>query len=94
MSSTMFRILLLGAGISFAGSSFAFDAPKPRTVLLEKRSSNYSHDERVRTVPLLNQSEDLKQMKAEWRRFWFNDHPLAVSPHFSPSHHRISRCTK
>ena len=29
---------------------------------------------------LLYQSEDLRQIKNEWRRFWFNDQPSHLTP--------------
>jgi hypothetical protein len=37
--------------------------------------NQYSSDPNVRMSQLLNQSEDLRQMQGEWRRFWFNDQP-------------------
>ena len=42
--------------------------------------NQYSSDERVRTEQLINQSEDLRMINEEWRRFWLNDHPSTLSP--------------
>jgi hypothetical protein len=42
--------------------------------------NQYSSDDRIRTEQLINQSEDMRQMKEEWRRFWFNDHPSTLTP--------------
>ena len=35
----------------------------------------YSSDKNVRMEQLLFQSEDLRQIHDEWRRFWFTDQP-------------------
>jgi hypothetical protein len=42
--------------------------------------NQYSSDPNVRMQQLLYQSEDLRQMQNEWRRFWFNDHPSHLTP--------------
>jgi transcriptional regulator of aromatic amino acid metabolism len=42
--------------------------------------NQYSSDPAIRTEQLLVQSEDMRQMKEEWRRFWFNDHPSTLTP--------------
>jgi hypothetical protein len=35
----------------------------------------YSSDPNQRIIELLVQSEDLRQIEQEWRRFWFVDQP-------------------
>ena len=42
--------------------------------------NQYSSDPDRRMQQLLNQSEDLRQIGQEWRRFWFNDHPGHLTP--------------
>jgi len=42
--------------------------------------NQYSSDPNVRMQQLLYQSEDLRQMHGEWRRFWFNDQPSHLTP--------------
>jgi hypothetical protein len=37
--------------------------------------NQYASDPNVRMEQLLFQSEDLRQIGNEWRRFWFNDQP-------------------
>jgi hypothetical protein len=37
--------------------------------------NQYSSNPNVRMEQLLFQSEDLRQIQDEWRRFWFNDQP-------------------
>jgi hypothetical protein len=37
--------------------------------------NQYPSDPNDRMSVLLNQSEDLRQMQGEWRRFWMNDQP-------------------
>ncbi|MCC6417323.1 MAG: hypothetical protein IT429_03650 [Gemmataceae bacterium] len=37
--------------------------------------NQYSSNPNVRMEQLLFQSEDLRQMHDEWRRFWMNDQP-------------------
>jgi hypothetical protein len=39
----------------------------------------YSPDPNIRMGQLLNQSEDLRQIGAEWRRIWFTDHPSSLT---------------
>jgi hypothetical protein len=40
----------------------------------------YSSDPNIRMEQLLNQSEDLRQIEYEWRRFWFTDQPSHLTP--------------
>ena len=40
----------------------------------------YSPDPNERMQQMLNQSEDLRQMKKEWFRFWMVDQPSHVTP--------------
>jgi hypothetical protein len=40
----------------------------------------YSADPNVRMEQMLYQSEDLRQIREEWRRFWFNDMPSHLTP--------------
>ena len=42
--------------------------------------NQYSSDPNVRMQQLLYQSEDLRQIQNEWRRFWFNDQPSHLTP--------------
>jgi len=42
--------------------------------------NQYSGDPNVRMSQLINQSEDLRQIGQEWRRFWFNDQPSHLTP--------------
>jgi hypothetical protein len=42
--------------------------------------NQYSGEPLTRTDQLLNQSEDLRQVGKEWRRFWFNDMPSHMTP--------------
>lgn len=35
----------------------------------------YSSDPNIRMEQMLFQSEDLRQIRNEWRRFWFTDQP-------------------
>jgi hypothetical protein len=42
--------------------------------------NEYSSDPNVRMQQLLYQSEDLREIKNEWRRFWFNDQPSHLTP--------------
>jgi hypothetical protein len=37
--------------------------------------NQYPSDKNERMDVLLNQSEDLRQINGEWRRFWMNDQP-------------------
>jgi hypothetical protein len=37
--------------------------------------NQYSSDPQTRMEILMNQSEDLRQIENEWRRFWMNDQP-------------------
>lgn len=37
--------------------------------------NQYSSDPNIRMQQLLYQSEDLRQIENEWRRFWFNEMP-------------------
>jgi hypothetical protein len=45
-----------------------------------RRPFRYSSDPNIRMQQLLDESEDLRQMNNEWRRFWFNDQPNALVP--------------
>jgi hypothetical protein len=42
--------------------------------------NQYSSDPNVRIQQLLYQSEDLRQIEMDWRRFWFNDQPSHLTP--------------
>ena len=42
--------------------------------------NQYSSDPNVRMQQLLYNSEDLRQIGGEWRRFWFNDQPSHLTP--------------
>jgi hypothetical protein len=41
----------------------------------------YSSDPNERTQQLLNQSEDLRQIRGEWNRFWMVDQPSHLTPY-------------
>ncbi len=40
----------------------------------------YSSDPNERTHELINQSEDLRQIRYEWERIWFTDQPSHLTP--------------
>ena len=40
----------------------------------------YSSDPNERMQQMLNQSEDLRQMRKEWARFWMVDQPSHLTP--------------
>ena len=42
--------------------------------------NQYSSDPNIRMQQLLYQSEDLRQMMPEWRRWWLNDQPSHLTP--------------
>jgi hypothetical protein len=42
--------------------------------------NQYSSDPELRMEELLNQSEDLRQARLEWRRFWMIDQPSHMTP--------------
>lgn len=42
--------------------------------------NQYPSDPNQRMNALLNQSEDLRQAGADWRRIWFNDQPSNLTP--------------
>lgn len=42
--------------------------------------NQYSSDPNIRMQQLLYQSEDLRQIQSEWRRFWMNDQPSHLTP--------------
>lgn len=65
----IFRQLLLGliAALALAGNTGCI-------------INQYSSDPNERMQQLLYQSEDLRQIKNEWRRFWFNDQPSHLTP--------------
>jgi hypothetical protein len=43
--------------------------------------NQYSSDPLVRMEQLLIDSENLRQMHDEWRRFWMNDQPSHLTPY-------------
>jgi hypothetical protein len=43
--------------------------------------NQYSSDPFVRMEQLLIDSENLRQMHDEWRRFWMNDQPSHLTPY-------------
>jgi hypothetical protein len=51
---------------------------KPRKRKNERPA--YSPDQNVRMEQLLQQSEDLREIGREWRRFWFSDRPHHLTP--------------
>jgi hypothetical protein len=59
----MRRLLFLGAVVSVLTASVGCFV------------NQYSSDPNVRMEQLLFQSEDLRQIHDEWRRFWMNDQP-------------------
>ncbi len=42
--------------------------------------NQYDSNPDIRMQQLLYQSEDLRQIKNDWRRFWFNDQPSHLTP--------------
>ena len=40
----------------------------------------WSSDPNIRMDQLLNASEDLRQIRGEWSRFWFTDQPSHLTP--------------
>ena len=42
--------------------------------------NQYPSDPHQRMNALVNQSEDLRQAGADWRRFWMNDQPSTLTP--------------
>jgi hypothetical protein len=64
----MRRLLLLSAlavlGLSNTGCLFNMYGPDPNT----------------RMKQLLNQSEDMRQIREEWQRIWFTDQPSHLTP--------------
>ncbi|MCI0637632.1 MAG: hypothetical protein L0Y72_08255 [Gemmataceae bacterium] len=40
----------------------------------------WSSDPNERTEQLIHWSENLRQVKGEWNRFWFNDQPSHLTP--------------
>ncbi len=42
--------------------------------------NQYSSNPNTRMQQYLYQSEDLRQMEMDWRRFWFNDQPSHLTP--------------
>jgi hypothetical protein len=40
----------------------------------------YDSDPNRRMHQLINNSEDLRQIEAEWERFWFTDQPSHLTP--------------
>jgi hypothetical protein len=43
--------------------------------------NQYSSNEMVRMEQLMIDSENLRQMHDEWRRFWMNDQPSHLTPY-------------
>jgi len=41
--------------------------------------NQYDSEPGVRTQQLLNQSEDLRQAREEWHRFWMNNQPSVLT---------------
>lgn len=42
--------------------------------------NQYSSDPNMRMEELLNESENLRQIQHEWRRFWMIDQPSHLTP--------------
>ena len=42
--------------------------------------NQYDSDPNIRMQQLLNQSENLRQVRGEWHRFWMNDQPSHLTP--------------
>lgn len=42
--------------------------------------NQYSSDPNERMEEMLNESENLRQIRGEWRRFWMIDQPSHLSP--------------
>jgi hypothetical protein len=42
--------------------------------------SGLGSDPNTRTASLVNQSEDMRQIRAEWQRIWFTDQPSHLTP--------------
>lgn len=40
----------------------------------------HTDDPNVRMLQLLYQSEDLRAISTEWRRYWFTDQPQHLTP--------------
>jgi hypothetical protein len=53
------------------------DTPKPGK---KGKKQKYVEDPNVRMQQLLYQSEGLRQLHEEWKRFWFNDPPSHLTP--------------
>ena len=64
----MRRMLLLAAvaGLAMANAGCLINA--------------YSSDPNERMKELINQSEDLRQIRYEWERIWFTDQPSHLTP--------------
>jgi hypothetical protein len=86
---------LLGAmGGRYAAGEMPAPPPKPAKATPPVRTSStppqvpppnargvrYSADPNVRMRQLLQQSEDLRKVGEDWRRFWFNDEPHHLTP--------------
>src|ERR1700683_1417854 len=67
-------------------TQFPIDANKMTDADLEIQGSSecclnqYSSDPNERMDILRDQSEDLRQVEGEWRRFWMNDQPSHPGP--------------
>ncbi len=64
----MRRLLFLGAAVVLAAANTGCFL------------NMYSPDPNERMQQLLNQSEDLRQAKKEWFRFWMVDQPSHLTP--------------
>jgi len=42
--------------------------------------NSYASDPNTRMNQLVNQSEDLRQVREEWQRIWFTDQPSHMTP--------------
>jgi transcriptional regulator of aromatic amino acid metabolism len=42
--------------------------------------NQYSSDPNERMLEMLNESENLRQIRGEWQRFWMIDQPSHLSP--------------
>jgi len=64
----MKRLLMLGAcaALALANGGCLF--------------SNYGSDPNTRMESMLHDSENLRQIRAEWRRIWMNDQPSHLTP--------------
>lgn len=64
----MRRIILLGAALLLTLTSSGCII------------NQYDSDPNIRLQQMLNQSENLRQVRGEWHRFWMNDQPSHLTP--------------